>query len=132
MASESQNIKIIIILPILQISVKKYHFKKAKVKMISLELRMNTLFSTTDEKRRLSIVGKMLRLYWSNEYFKSIKIAITLKIILTKHECTYILLSKIINVDHFKASLISLCFKLFSQLLLLSSYIYHVVCFCLG
>ena len=86
MASESQNIKIIIILPILQISVKKYiTSKKAKVKMISLELRMNTLFSTTDKKRRLSIVGKMLRLYWSNEYFKSIKIAITLKIILTKH-----------------------------------------------
>ena len=75
--------------------------------MISLELRMNTLFSTTDKKRRLSIVGKMLRLYWSNEYFKSIKIAITLKIILTKHECTYILLSKIINVDHFKASIIN-------------------------
>ena len=71
---------------------------------------MNTLFSTTDKKRRLSIVGKMLRLCWSNEYFKSIKIAIiiTLKIILTKHECTYILLSKIINVDHFKASIIDI------------------------
>ena len=76
--------------------------------MISLELRMNTLFSTTQKKRRLSIVGKMLRLYWSNEYFKSIKIAITLKIILTKHECTYILLSKIINVDHLKASIINI------------------------
>ena len=109
MASESQNIKIII-LSILQISVKNIYItsKRQKTKMISLELRMNTLFSTTDEKRRLSIVGKMLRLYWSNEYFKSIKIAITLKIILTKHECTYILLSKIINVDHLKASIINI------------------------